>query len=207
MLAASEPEDDPDRRRGPRGAIPAALISDRDGRIRSATPPSRRPRARYELLAQGLASEHDQILASHRQAVQMLASHLEDSAHLTGPGVAPLLARTRAIYPAFEAIAILDPPGRVVASDPPTTASGATTGHRPVRPDWFRRVVAAAADLAVPPDVEVEPDPDERSRVAYRRADRGRSGGLRGVVAAWLRLTPSRRSPTGSASAGRDTRR
>ena len=34
--------------------------------------------ARYELLAQGLASEHDRFLTSHRQAIQMLTRHLED---------------------------------------------------------------------------------------------------------------------------------
>jgi hypothetical protein len=55
--------------------LPAVLISAvmvqslHDSAIQEAT-------ARYELLAQGLASEHDRFLTSHRQAVQMLTRHL-----------------------------------------------------------------------------------------------------------------------------------
>lgn len=115
-------------------AIPAALVgivlvgSLRDSAIDEAT-------ARYELLAQGLASEHEQILGSHRHAAQMLALHLEEARSLGG--VAPLLARTRAVYPAFDAVAVIDPTGRVVASDPPETASGDATGIDLSGRPWF----------------------------------------------------------------------
>ena len=100
-------------------AIPAALVtilmvgSVRDSDIEEAS-------ARYELLAQTLAAEHDQILASHRRAVQILTLEVEAQPSLSGPGVSLRLARTRATYPAFEGIAVLDASGRIVASDPPT---------------------------------------------------------------------------------------
>ena len=83
--------------------------------------------ARYEPLAQGLASAHDRFLTSHRQAVQMLTRHLEDGRHFASRGMATLVAQARAGYPEFAAIAILDPSGRIVASDPPTTEEGRTT--------------------------------------------------------------------------------
>ena len=92
-------------------AIPAALItilmvgSVRDSDIEEAS-------ARYELLAQTLAAEHDQILTSHRRAVQILTLDVEAQPSLSGPGRRAAPRSNRATYPAFEAIAVLDASGR-----------------------------------------------------------------------------------------------
>ena len=45
---------------------------------------------RYELLAKGLASEYDQFLRSHRQAVRTLADHVEEYRAFGERSVAPL---------------------------------------------------------------------------------------------------------------------
>ena len=169
--------------------IPAVLVgialvgSLHDSAIRDAT-------ARHELLAQGLASEHDRFLTSHRQAVQMLTRHVENHRSLGEGGVAPLLAQTRASYPEFAAIAILDPSGRVVASDPPTTEDGrSTTAIDLSDRAWFREIVQGRR-VIVYPDVEVSRHPPERLRSPDRRSDLGR---IRRTPGSGRRLAPARR--------------
>ena len=159
-----------------------ALVSSlQDSAIREAT-------ARYELLAQGLASEHDRFLTSHRQAVQMLARHMEDQRSLGDSGVAPLLARTKASYPEFEALAILDPSGRIVVSDPPMTANGrSTTAIDLSDREWFQEL-GRKRRIVVYPDVEVNPIRQSSFGLPIGAPISDGSGGLRGAVAAWLRL-------------------
>ncbi len=167
--------------------IPAVLVgialvgSLHDSAIRDAT-------ARHELLAQGLASEHDRFLTSHRQAVQMLTRHVENHRSLGEGGVTPLLAQTRASYPEFAAIAILDPSGRVVASDPPTTEDGrSTTAIDLSDRAWFREIVQGHR-VIVYPDVEVSGIRQSGFGLPIGAPISDGSGGLRGAVAAWLRL-------------------
>ena len=121
--------------------IPAVLVeialvgSLHDSVIRAAT-------ERYELLAKGLASEYDQFLRSHRQAVRTLADHVEEYRAFGERSVAPLVARTRARYPALGAIAIVDAFGHIVVSDPSTTPDGQSTVEIDVSDqDWFRELV------------------------------------------------------------------
>lgn len=121
--------------------IPAAMVeialarSLHDSVIREAT-------ARYELLAMSLASEYDQFRGSHQQAVRTLADHVEEYRAFGERSVAPLLARTRAGYPALLAIAIVEPSGRIVVSDPPTTEDGQSTAGIDVADrEWFRELV------------------------------------------------------------------
>ena len=169
-------------------AIPAALItilmvgSVRDSDIEEAS-------ARYELLAQTLAAEHDQILASHRRAVQILTLEVEAQPSLSGPGVSLRLARTRATYPAFEAIAVLDASGRIVASDPPTADERRpTAGTDMSGREWFRHL-ERSREPAVPPDVEPSPVRTSGRSLPIAAPVSDGSGGLRGATAAWVRLT------------------
>jgi signal transduction histidine kinase/DNA-binding response OmpR family regulator/HPt (histidine-containing phosphotransfer) domain-containing protein/putative methionine-R-sulfoxide reductase with GAF domain len=134
--------------------IPAALVeiallgSLRDSMIRETM-------ARHELLAKGLASEYEQFLNSHRQAIRTLADHVEEYRAFGERRVAPLLARTRTGYPALGSIAIVEPSGRIVVSDPPTAVDGRSTAGIDVSDrEWFRELVrnrrfVADADVAV----------------------------------------------------------
>ena len=186
--------------------IPAALVgialvsSLHDSAVQEAT-------ARYELLAQGLASEHDRFLTSHRQAVQMLTRHLEDQRAPGDGWVALLLARTRASYPEFEAIALVDPSGRIVTSDPPTTEDGrSTTGIDVSDREWFRELVRSRR-VVVHPDVESSRIRQRSLGLPIGAPVSDGSGGLRGRSPRGSGWTPSRPSPTGSASAIRGTPR
>ena len=168
-------------------AIPAALItilmvgSVRDSDIEEAS-------ARYELLAQTLAAEHDQILASYRRAVQILTLEVEAQPSLSGPGVSLRLARTRATYPAFEAIAVLDASGRIVTPDPPTADE-----RRPTAGDRYVRARLVSSSRAEPragraARCRAQPSPDEWSQPADRRTGLG-----------WLRRAPRRHRGLGPA--------
>ncbi len=168
-------------------AIPAVLVgialvsSLHDSAIQEAT-------ARYELLAQGLASEHDRFLTSHRQAVQMLTRHMEDQRSLGDGEVALLLARTRASYPEFEAIALVDRSGRIVASNPSTTEDGrSTTGIDVSDREWFQEIVRSRR-IVVHPDVEASRIRQSSLGLPIGAPISDGSGGFRGAVAAWLRL-------------------
>ena len=90
---------------------------------------------RYEVLAKGLASEYDQFLRSHRQALLTLADHVEEYRTFGERSVAPLVARTRARYPALDVITIVDPSGRIVVSDPrePRTVGALPGSTSPIR--------------------------------------------------------------------------
>lgn len=148
--------------------------------------------ARYEPLAQGLASAHDRFPTSHRQAVQMLTRHLEDGGHFASRGMARLVAQARAGYPEFAAIAILDPSGRVVASDPPTTEEGRTTAGVDLSDgEWLGEILRGHRTVTHSRR-RGERDPAEPSRVADRRADLGWSR-----RAPWRRrgMAPTRRHP------------
>ena len=167
--------------------IPAVLVgialvsSLHDSAIQEAT-------ARYELLAQGLASEHDRFLTSHGQAVQMLTRHMEDQRSLGDGAAMLLLARTRATYPEFAAIAIVDPLGRIVVSDPPTNDSGrSTTGIDVSDREWFQELVSSPR-IVVRPDVEVGPIRRSGFGLPIAAPISDGSGGLRGAVIGWLRL-------------------
>ncbi len=167
-------------------AVPAVLVglalvgSIRDSVIREAT-------ARYELIAKGLASEYGQFLSSHRQAVRTLADHVQEYRTFGERSVAPLLARTRASYPALLAIAIVEPSGQIVVSDPPTTEDGRSTAGIDVGDrEWFRGVVRSRRPVV-------------DSDVVSNRVRQGRAitisapildgyGELRGVITAGLDL-------------------
>jgi signal transduction histidine kinase/CheY-like chemotaxis protein/HPt (histidine-containing phosphotransfer) domain-containing protein/putative methionine-R-sulfoxide reductase with GAF domain len=166
--------------------IPAVLVglalvgSIRDSVIRDET-------SRNELLARGLASEYGQFVRSHRQAVQTLADHVQEYRTFGDRSVAPLLARTRASYPDLLSIAVVEPAGRIVVSDPPTTDDGRTTvgidvGDRA----WFRELVRSRRPVV-------------DSGVVWNRVRQGRAitisapildgyGELRGAISAGLNL-------------------
>ena len=118
----------------------------------------------------------------------MLARHLEDEGHFTSRGMAALVAQARASYPEFAAIAIVDPPGRVVASDPPTTEEGRTTaGIDFSGREWFGEILRGRRTLTYP-DVEVSAIRQGRPGLPIGAPISDGRGGLRGVVVAWLRL-------------------
>jgi signal transduction histidine kinase/DNA-binding response OmpR family regulator/putative methionine-R-sulfoxide reductase with GAF domain len=167
-------------------AVPAALVgtalvgSLHDSVIHAAT-------ERYELLAKGLASEYDQFLRSHRQAVRTLADHVEEYRAFGDRSVAPLVARTRARYPALGAIAIVDVSGRIVVSDPPTTpddlsAAGLDVSDRA----WFRELVRTRR-FVVDDDVGINRAGHNLALTISAPIQDG-YGGLRGAVAAELDL-------------------
>jgi hypothetical protein len=62
-----------------------------------------------------------------------------------------LVAQARAGYPEFAAIAILDPSGRLVASDPPTTEEGRTTAGIDLSDrEWLREIVRGRRIVTLP---------------------------------------------------------
>jgi signal transduction histidine kinase/CheY-like chemotaxis protein/HPt (histidine-containing phosphotransfer) domain-containing protein len=163
----------------PAGMIGIVMVGSlHDSAIQEAT-------ARYELLAQSLASEHDRFLTAHRQAVQMLTREPD----LGSPAMAALLAQTRASYPEFAAIAIVDSSGHVIMADPPPVALewlAAAPVDLSARA-WFQEILRSHLTVVHP---EPEPSPIGASRpgvpIAVPISD-GR-GELEAVVAAWLRL-------------------
>ena len=169
-------------------AIPAALITIlMVGSVRHAD--IEEAGARYELLAQTIAAEQDQFLASHRRAVQALTHEVESQQTLTAPGVTLRLARTRAMYPAFEAIAVLDSSGRIVASDPPVADHRRAAAESDMsRQEWFRQL-ERSRELVVPQDVEPSPVRTSDLSLPIAAPISDGSGGLRGATAAWVRLT------------------
>jgi signal transduction histidine kinase/CheY-like chemotaxis protein/HPt (histidine-containing phosphotransfer) domain-containing protein/putative methionine-R-sulfoxide reductase with GAF domain len=166
--------------------IPAVLVeialvgSLHDSVIRAAT-------ERYELLAKGLASEYDQFLRSHQQAVRTLADHVEEYRAFGERSVAPLVARTRARYPALGGIAIVDVSGSIVVSDPPTRPDGhSTVGIDVSNREWFRELVRSRR-LVVDADVGVHRVGQERTITIGAPILDG-YGTLRGAVTAGLKL-------------------
>ena len=77
-----------------------------------------------ELLAKGLASEYEQLLAMHLKAVTTAAAHVAVVEPFTAAALNPILARTRANYPAIPGVLVADLSGKSIAYDPPTTADG-----------------------------------------------------------------------------------
>jgi signal transduction histidine kinase/CheY-like chemotaxis protein/HPt (histidine-containing phosphotransfer) domain-containing protein len=166
--------------------IPAMLVeialigSLRDSVIREAM-------ERYELLAKGLASEYEQFLDSHRQAVRTLADHVEEYRAFGERSVPPLLARTRTGYPALGSIVIVDPSGRIVMSDPPTTVDGRSTpGVDLADREWFRELVRGRRPV-VDRDVAVDPV-SQNVTITISAPILDGYGVLRGGVSAGLEL-------------------
>ena len=151
MLHRVSLKTDPHRGRDPRGAAPAVLISAvmvpslHDSAIQEAT-------ARYELLAQGLASEHDRFLTSHRQAVQMLTRHLEDRTEksLGAVGMADRQVPGLRSAPALSILSRARPRARPSRRVPDHSDAGAAALIRPsrARPPAPRAQDAAASDIA-----------------------------------------------------------
>jgi hypothetical protein len=163
----------------PAGMIGIVMVGSlHDSAIQEAT-------ARYELLAQSLASEHDRFLTAHRQAVQMLTRE----PGLRSPAMAARLAQARANYPEFAAIAIVDSSGRVILADPPPVALdwlAAAPVDLSARA-WFQEILRSHLTVVHP---EPEPSPVGASRpgvpLAVPLSD-GR-GELEAVVAANLHI-------------------
>ena len=118
----------------------------------------------------------------------MLTRHLEDGRHFASRGMARLVAQARAGYPEFAAIAILDPSGRVVASDPPTTEEGRTTAGIDLSDrEWLGEILRGHRTVTHP-DVEASAIRQSRPGLPIGAPISDGRGGLRGVVVAWLRL-------------------
>ena len=166
--------------------IPAVLVeivligSLRDSGIQAAT-------EKHEFLAKGLASEYSQFLRSHRQAVITLAEHAEESGAINAASLAPLLTRTRDGYSDFGMMAIVDPSGRIVVSDPAMTEQGrSTVGIDISDQTWFREIVRTRQPL-IDPDV-VRGRVRQNLVVTIGAPIVDRAGGLRGVVMGGLEL-------------------
>ncbi len=167
-------------------AVPAALVqivlvgSVRDSMIRATT-------ARYELLAKDLASDYDQFLRSHRQAILTLADEVRVHRTPDEPTVASLLVRTRAFYPFLETIAVVAPTGRILVAD----SAVASLALLPVGGDvstraWFDELVQRRRFVV---NASAPTDPGLSDPVIMLGAPLVDDGGrLRGAVVAGLRL-------------------
>src|SRR5262249_1456901 len=133
----------------PAGLVEIALIGSlRDSAIENAT-------ARHQLLAQDLASDYEQLLQFHRQAVIQLADQAADSRAINVATLAPLLKWTRDAYSAFGTIAIVDPSGRIVVSDPVTSEDGrSAVGMDVSGRGWFGEILRTRQPLI---DLDVGP--------------------------------------------------
>jgi PAS domain S-box-containing protein len=93
-----------------------------------------------EMLARGLASEVEQFVRLHGAAATAVAAEASNQPFTT-QHLTRLILRCRESYPALVSMAIVDPRGRVVASDPPVTSNGKPTTDVDVSSQrWFQEV-------------------------------------------------------------------
>jgi methyl-accepting chemotaxis protein len=140
-----------------------------------------------ETLALGLASQYEQFLDLYTRMVTTTATHAAAVQPFNAAGLNPILARTRANYPATSAVLIVDPSGRSIAYDPPTTAEGKSAiGIDFSDRAWFREVVQSKRAF-----VEKSAIIGRASRkpvVSIIGPIKDRSGRLKGVVVAGVSL-------------------
>jgi methyl-accepting chemotaxis protein len=76
------------------------------------------------LLAQGLASEYEQFIATHLTAIKAAADHVDAVSTHTAATLNPILKRVRKSYPALLTLYVADLSGKTIAYDPPFSADG-----------------------------------------------------------------------------------
>ncbi|PYM63343.1 MAG: hypothetical protein DMD79_08840, partial [Candidatus Rokuibacteriota bacterium] len=108
----------------------------RDGVIAQAT-------VRYQLLAEQLAQQYAEFLASHLRAVTTVAAQVAalEPLSLNQSTLGPVLARMRPAYPEFSAVVVVNASGQVVAAEPAITPEGRSTIGADVSDRaWFREM-------------------------------------------------------------------
>jgi len=140
-----------------------------------------------ELLARGLASEYEQFVVLHFRAVTTAAAHAAAVEAFTAATLNPILARTRANYPAFTGMHVVDLSGKSIAYDPPTTADGKSAiGIDFSDRAWFKAILQTKQPL-VDKSVVIAKG-TKRLMVALSVPVFDSAGRLRGAVSAGLSL-------------------
>ena len=143
---------------------------------------------RLQQAARTIAARVDDHVGYHHTAIIDAAGSLGEGLDANQTGAR--LARFRKLYPGFQAVALLDPAGDVISSDPPITSEGGEAGAFKTsladRP-YFRRTIEAGRPLVS--EVFLGRTHGQDPIVTLTAPLKDGSRALRGVVAGSLRLS------------------